>query len=336
MQLIRMTAQLHGPRPVEPRQGPSPPFPPRSRTFMLTHPVPNAQIRRTLIRLEDTIIFGLIERAQFAHNPRMYTADGFASVLHHDGFTSSWLAWLLRETEMSHAKIRRYDSPDEHPFTPRNQLPTPILPPLSYPALLYPNDINVNDKIVKFYTEAVVPVITRMVVGEDGQRREDDGNYGSAGTRDIECLQAVSRRIHCGVSLPLILVEEDADGNVVGMFVSESKFLDRPRDFIPHILVPNPSALEALITKPAVEARLLLRLAAKASWYGKELGEDGVGGDGDKEGKVQVEEVVKLYRDYIIPLTKDVEVSPVPCFSLDSTDENETHRSSTCCIDSTG
>lgn len=94
------------------------------------------------------------------------------------------------------------------------------------------------------------------------------------------------------------------------MFVSESKFLDRPRDFIPHILTPNPSALEALITKPAVEARLLLRLAAKASWYGKELGEDGVGGkEGDKEGKVQVEQVVKLYRDYIIPLTKEVEVS---------------------------
>lgn len=128
----------------------------------------------------------------------MYTLDGFASVLHHDGFNSSWLAWLLRETEMSHAKIRRYDSPDEHPFTPRSQLPSPILPPLSYPALLYPNHINVNDQILKFYTQTVVPVITRMVVGEDGERREDDGNYGSAGTRDIECLQAVSRRIHCG------------------------------------------------------------------------------------------------------------------------------------------
>lgn len=139
----------------------------------------------------------------------------------------------------------------------------------------------------------------------------------------------VSSIVRSGLTKPLM-------GDVLGMFVSESKFLDRPRDFIPHILVPNPSALEALITKPAVEARLLLRLAAKASWYGKELGEDGVGGDGDKEGKVQVEEVVKLYRDYIIPLTKDVEVSPVPCYSLDSTDENETHRSSTCCIDSTG
>jgi len=44
----------------------------------------------------------LIERAQFAHNPRMYTKDGFADVLHRDGFTGSWLEWLLRETETSH------------------------------------------------------------------------------------------------------------------------------------------------------------------------------------------------------------------------------------------
>lgn len=47
----------------------------------------------------------LIERAQFAHNPRMYTKDGFADVLHRDGFTGSWLEWLLRETETSHGAL---------------------------------------------------------------------------------------------------------------------------------------------------------------------------------------------------------------------------------------
>lgn len=93
------------------------------------------------------------------------------------------------------------------------------------------------------------------------------------------------------------------------MFVSESKFLSCPSDFIPHILVPNNDALAALITKPAVEAALLIRLAKKAKWYGQELGPGGeVVESSQIEMKIDVEEVVRLYRDYIIPLTKDVEV----------------------------
>ncbi|GAA5856129.1 hypothetical protein JCM8547_002994 [Rhodosporidiobolus lusitaniae] len=249
-------------------------------------------IRRTLTRLEDTIIFLLIERAAFAHNPRMYTKDGFADVLHRDGFKGSWLEWLLKETETSHAKIRRYDSPDEHPFTARFLLPEPILPPLDYPPLLYdPTRLNVNPQILQFYTESIVPSITKAVTAKLG-KENDDGNYGSAGTRDIECLQAISRRIHCG------------------MFVSESKFLESPSSFIPHILNPNPSALEGLITKPAVEAALLVRLAKKARWYGAELGPDGepLPEQGSNGKRVDTEEVVRLYREYIIPLTKDVEV----------------------------
>ncbi|KAK4047639.1 chorismate mutase aro7 [Microbotryomycetes sp. JL201] len=246
-------------------------------------------IRRTLVRLEDTIIFLLIERAQFAHNPRIYDKNGFADVLHKNGFSGSWLEWFIKETESVHARVRRYESPDEHPFTPRSQLPEPILPPLDYPTLLYPNSVNVNDQILEFYINSVVPVITKSITTQLGTEN-DDGNYGSAAVRDVECLQAVSRRIHCG------------------MFVSESKFLDKPSDFIPHILNPNPQALEGLITKPAVEKALLVRLEKKAKWYGAELGPDGEPIKDEGKTKVDVDEVVKLYRDYIIPLTKEVEV----------------------------
>ncbi|GAA5978321.1 hypothetical protein JCM11641_004655 [Rhodosporidiobolus odoratus] len=255
------------------------------------HPLNLDNIRRTLSRLEDTIIFLLIERAQFAHNPRMYTKDGFAEVLHRDGFQGSWLEWLFQETETSHAKVRRYDSPDEHPFTARALLPAPILPPLDYPPLLYdPIKINVNPEISKFYVDSIVPAITKAVTAKLG-KENDDGNYGSAGTRDIECLQAISRRIHCG------------------MFVSESKFLSSPSSFMPHILNPNPPILESLITKPAVEAALLVRLEKKARWFGAELGPDGEPVPEEKSAKrVDVDEVVKLYREYVIPLTKDVEV----------------------------
>lgn len=92
-----------------------------------------------------------------------------------------------------------------------------------------------------------------------------------------------------------------------GMFVSESKFRSQPADFIPHILTPNPPALLALITKPAVEAALLRRLDKKARWYGAELGPEGDPVP-ERGAKVRPEEVVRLYEEYIIPLTKDVEV----------------------------
>lgn len=105
------------------------------------------------------------------------------------------------------------------------------------------------------------------------------------------------------------------------MFVSESKFREAPHKFIPHILAqpPNTEALAGLITKPAVEAALLVRLGNKAEIYGQELdpqgklrkapGEDAKGLDGDAETRLDTAEVVALYRDWVIPLTKDVEVS---------------------------
>jgi chorismate mutase len=46
-----------------------------------------------------------------------------------------------------------------------------------------------------------------MVTAKAKLGEGDDGNYGSAATRDIECLQAISRRIHCGsffLSPPLL------------------------------------------------------------------------------------------------------------------------------------
>jgi chorismate mutase len=59
------------------------------------------RIRSVLTRLEDTIIFSLIERAQFAHNPRMYQRGDFKE-LTDLGFNGSWLEWFLKEIESFH------------------------------------------------------------------------------------------------------------------------------------------------------------------------------------------------------------------------------------------
>lgn len=102
------------------------------------------------------------------------------------------------------ARFRRYTSPDEHPFTPLSLLPKPILPAQNYPALLHPASAqhpstNANTRILNFYVASIVPTITKASM--DGRKSlEDDGNYGSAATRDVEVLQALSRRIHFGES----------------------------------------------------------------------------------------------------------------------------------------
>ena len=101
-------------------------------------------------------------------------------------------------------------SPEEYPFTDAAELPPPILKPFPHPPILHPNKINVNASILSFYTQSIVPRITRPatlalaavkrahgISGDD--EYEDDGNYGSAAFVDLEVLQAISKRVHYGV-----------------------------------------------------------------------------------------------------------------------------------------
>ncbi|KAI0729615.1 chorismate mutase [Fomitopsis betulina] len=270
------------------------------QNFILTaDPLSLDRIRSILNRLEDTIIFDLIERAQFAHNPKIYRKGEFEE-LQKTGFKGSWLEWFLKETESFHAKARRYTSPDEYPFTDRAELPGPVLKGVELPQILYPNNINANKSILSFYTRSIVPRITAQATlalaaakrakGVTGDEEyEDDGNYGSTAVLDVEVLGAISKRVH------------------YGKFVSESKFRADPAAFIPHILNPNRAALDALITKPEVERKLLQRLRKKAEVYALNFSPEGEP-SGDAGRKIDVDAIVELYEHYIIPLTKEVEV----------------------------
>lgn len=82
-----------------------------------------------------------------------------------------------------------------------------------YPVLLHPQSashpsVNANSRILDFYVNHIVPGITEVTPGSPRRGPSaiaegtvpalDDGNYGSAATRDVEVLQALSRRIHFG------------------------------------------------------------------------------------------------------------------------------------------
>lgn len=83
--------------------------PPRSMTDSINFHNASAEeilsldkIRATLQRMEDTIVFRLIERTQYAHNERMYEDGAFPELREKEHWCGSWLMWLLREHERSY------------------------------------------------------------------------------------------------------------------------------------------------------------------------------------------------------------------------------------------
>ncbi|KAI1386671.1 chorismate mutase [Hypoxylon trugodes] len=239
-----------------------------------------SNIRYQLIRLEDTITFHLIERVQFPLNKSIYTPG--ALQIGPDS-ELSFMDWYLREQEKLQSLIRRYEAPDEYPFFPE-ALQKPILKPLEYPRILHPNAVNVNEKIKHFYIEKFLPAVCPDF--GRGDRGESAENYGSSATCDIACLQAISRRIH------------------FGKFVAESKFQSDPEGYTRMIKAGDRDGIGESITNAAVEKQVLARLGLKARTYGTDPSTNGSADD----GKINVEAVVSMYRDFVIPITKEVEV----------------------------
>ncbi|RYO86185.1 hypothetical protein DL764_009040 [Monosporascus ibericus] len=240
-----------------------------------------ANIRFQLIRLEDTITFHLIERVQFPLNRTIYQPG--AIKIGQENEHLSFVDWYLQEQEKLQSLIRRYESPDEYPFFP-GALQKPLLSPLRYPKILHPNDVCVNDKIKKFYTEQFLPAACPDFGRED--RGESEENYGSAATCDIACLQALSRRIH------------------FGKFVAESKFQSDPEKYTKLIKAGDRHGIGESITNAAVEKQVLARLDLKARTYGRDPSDK----NADVPCKINADAVVSMYRDFVIPLTKEVEV----------------------------
>ncbi|XP_039809513.1 chorismate mutase 1, chloroplastic isoform X4 [Panicum virgatum] len=235
-------------------------------------------IRQTLIRLEDSIIFGLLERAQYRYNADTYDSNSF----HMDGFEGSLVEYIVTETEKLHAQVGRYKSPDEHPFFPED-LPEPRLPPMQYPTVLHPiaDSININKKIWKLYFDELLPRLTK---------EGSDGNYGSSALCDTSCLQALSKRIH------------------YGKFVAEAKFQESPEVYSPAIKAQDPFQLMQLLTYETVERAIEHRVEAKAKIFGQEvkIGAEDTGAP--PVYKINPSLVAGLYRR-IMPLTKEVQVA---------------------------
>ncbi|KAK3211260.1 hypothetical protein Dsin_015966 [Dipteronia sinensis] len=234
-------------------------------------------VRDSLIRQEDTIVFCLIERSKYPLNSPAYN-QSYVSI---PGFSgSSLVEYIVKQTETLQATAGRYENPEEHAFFPDN-LPRSLVPPYNYSQVLHPaaSSININKMIWDMYYNQLLP----LFVAEG-----DDGNYASTASSDIDCLQALSRRIH------------------YGKFVAEVKFRDAPHDYEPAIRAKDRDGLMKLLTFEKVEEMVRRRVEKKAMVFGQEVN---LHNDNSK-GKCKVDPSVvsRLYVEWVMPLTKLVEV----------------------------
>jgi len=152
-----------------------------------------------------------------------------------------------------------------------------VLPLLSFPDVLKPNTVNLNNKIMSLYLEKLLCLFCA---------EGDDAQYGSSATADIAVLQALSKRIH------------------FGKYIAEAKFLADEEVYTKLIQQKDIEGIRSKLVNVAVEQKLLQRVQKKAATYGQEIDQP----DAEKRFKVPPELFVKLYKEYIIPLTIEVEI----------------------------
>lgn len=146
------------------------------------------------------------------------------------------------------------------------------------------------------YIKHLLPEITKA---------GDDRNYGSAAMYDVMILQALSRRIH------------------YGKFVAEAKFREYTAKYTELIKARDADGIMELLTDRAVELKVIERVKLKAATFGQDLSTPASsGGSGDVGNggnfKIKPEIVAQMYDQWVMPLTKEVEVD----YLLQRLDEN--------------
>nr|GMD04299.1 chorismate mutase 2 [Ipomoea batatas]GME11472.1 chorismate mutase 2 [Ipomoea batatas] len=231
-------------------------------------------IRSSLIRQEDTIVFGLIERAKYPTNTPLYNNTS-------SRFPGTLFEYFVKRSEALQSKVGRYLSPEEHPFFPHD-LPPPLFEPKSQSIeqFLHPISLNVSHEIWDIYLEKLLPLLAK---------KGDDENYAVTASSDLQLLQALSRRIHCG------------------KIVAEVKFRDNPDKYKEAIRGQDRDALMKLVTFEAVEEKVKKRVAKKARVFGRQVTLEHTD-NATETYKVDPPLVSRVYEDWVMPLTKKVEI----------------------------
>jgi chorismate mutase len=188
------------------------------------------EIRGNLENLEDIIIVSFLGRAQYKANNMIYSDNSGIQ-----GFSGSFLDYMLKGTESLHSALGRYDDYREYPFF--GNLPDSIMKRRFN---------NIIDKIVnknsKIKEEYVKSISAFCKVG-------DDNEYGDSAVWDILSLQNISKRVHFGA------------------VIAENKLLQNPKLYEDLVLKSNFEGIKKSIRNGEVEEKILKRVFSKAKNY---------------------------------------------------------------------
>lgn len=230
-------------------------------------------IAGTLEGLEETIIFKLIDRAQFCRNAPAYEAgrSGFAG-----DTVSSLFELRLRYQERMDAEFGRFQVPEERPFNtdlPASRraviLPATGLAPIDYDV------VNLCPAIKRSYLALLSGICPAG----------DDGQYGSSVEHDVYALQAIARRVHFGA-----------------LYVAESKYRSDPHGYARLIAARDTTALLGKLTRAEVEAMIIDRVRKKVAIAQQQVNRG-------LRHVIDPDQVLGFYRNSIIPLTKEGEIA---------------------------
>lgn len=231
------------------------------------------RIAAVLEGLEETIIYRILDRCQFARNPAAYEA-GASSLPGLEDL--SLLDARFRMQEDMDARFGRFKVPEERPFCaglPAAQR-TPPKADNEFPAYDF-ELVNQGPAIRADYGA----LLDRMCVPGD------DGHYGSSVESDVAALQAIARRVHFGA-----------------LYVAESKYRAERDAYRALIAAGDEAGLLAKLTRAAVEERILLRVRQKIDQLQLTV-------NTRIRRVLDPEIIMHFYRESVIPLTKRGEVA---------------------------
>jgi chorismate mutase len=231
------------------------------------------QVAALLESLEETIIYRLLDRAQFAENARVYDAGALPM----PGFEGkSFLEVRLLMQERMDALFGRFMVPEERPYSA--DLPSPLRTTPKSANAFPPMDFAVISQCGAIM-EAYRGLVPRLCPPGD------DGHHGSSVEIDVAILQAVGRRVHYGA-----------------LYVSESKYLAETERYRALVAARDAGGIMAALTRTEVETRILVRVREKLDFIQQRV-------NTAIRRPVDPELVMDFYRDSVIPLTKAGELA---------------------------
>lgn len=223
--------------------------------------------------LEETVIFKLIDRAQFKQNDQAYQigASGFSNEPHQCLFDLR----MLHQEHMD-ALFGRFFVPEERPFNNN-------LPEAKRIVHLQATGLSIANLDIVNMTAAIKA--TYLALLKSLCQPGSDEQYGSSVEHDVYAIQAIARRIHYGA-----------------LYVAESKYQRNPVVYQTHIEAQDTASLLALLTRTDVENRIIERVRAKVAATQERVNHL-------VRNIVNTDAVVDYYHNTIIPLTKQGEVA---------------------------